>query len=44
LQFGCHSDLEIEKDALVHSPGFDACATGILFLNMSHITARIDKK
>jgi hypothetical protein len=44
LNSGCNVDLEVEKNELVHSPAFDACTTGALFLNMSHIAARIDKK
>lgn len=44
LESGRNSDLEVEKNDLVHSPAFDACTTGALFLNISHITARIDKK
>ncbi|OXA64412.1 pre-piRNA 3'-exonuclease trimmer isoform X2 [Folsomia candida] len=43
LQIGRESDLEVDKNDLVHSPGFDSCITGILFLNISHIAARIDK-
>ncbi|CAL8069192.1 unnamed protein product [Orchesella dallaii] len=34
---------EVENANLCHEPSFDACVTGIVFLNLAHIACRLDK-
>ncbi|ODM92523.1 Poly(A)-specific ribonuclease PARN-like domain-containing protein 1 [Orchesella cincta] len=35
---------DMENANLCHEPSFDACVTGIVFLNLAHIACRMDKE
>lgn len=44
LEIGKLRDLEDEENSpLCHKPSFDACVTGIVFLNLAYMACRISK-
>lgn len=44
LEIGKLKDLEDEENSpLCHEPSFDACVTGMVFLNLAHMACKISK-